>query len=104
MKDIEDLKEERLKEVKKQQEQQEELENDREQQTTQMAREYLSSEAQSRLENVRTARPEQASKLEQRIVQLGMSGRVQGKIGDSQLKELLKGLNQKGSDYSIKHR
>ena len=104
MNDIDELKEERLEEIKNRKEQQESREEEREAQATQMAKKYLSSKAQSRLENVRTARPEQASKLEQRIVQLGMSGRVQGKIGDSQLKELLKGLNQKGSDYSIKHR
>ena len=103
MTDIEDLKEERLEEVKNQQEQQEELEDEREQQTTQMAKEYLSSKAQSRLENVRAARPDQASSIEQRIVQLGMSGAV-NEISDSKLKQLLKDLNQKGSDYSIKHR
>jgi len=104
MNDIDDLKEERLKELQEQQEDQGELEEQREQQAQQLAKQYLTSNAQSRLENVRAARPEQASSIEHQIVQLGSTGRIQGKINDSELKEMLKKLNEKGSDYNIKYR
>ncbi|MEF8880423.1 MAG: DNA-binding protein [Candidatus Nanohaloarchaea archaeon] len=98
--DIEDLREEKLEELQDQEDQEEE----RRSQVKEAAKEYLTSEAQSRLENVRTARPEQASSIERQIAQLGMSGRIQGKIDDSELKTMLKKLNEKGSDYKIRHR
>jgi programmed cell death protein 5 len=97
--DIEDLREERLEEMQEQEQQE-----DREEQVKEAAKEYLTSEAQSRLENVRAARPEQASSIEQQIARLGMTGRIEGKINDSELKTMLKKLTEKGSDYNIKHR
>jgi len=102
--DIEDLKEKRLEELKNQQNSQEEIEEERRSQTKELAKQFLTSEAQSRLENIRAARPEQASSIEQQIIQLGQTGRVQGKISDSDLKHMLKSLNEKGSDFNIKHR
>lgn len=97
--DIEDLREERLEEMQEQEQQE-----DRGEQVKEAAKEYLTSEAQSRLENVRAARPEQASSIEQQIARLGMTGRIEGKINDSELKTMLKKLTEKGSDYNIKHR
>ena len=101
MNDIEDIKEERVEELQQQGEQEEQ---DQKEQIREAAKEYLTGEAQSRLENVRAARPEQASSIEQQIAQLGMTNRIQGKINDSELKTMLKKLNEKGSDYKIKHR
>lgn len=98
--ELEELREKKRKELQEQENQQEQ----QEEQVKQAAKKFLTSEAQSRMENVRTARPEQASMIEQRIVMLGRSQKVQGKIDDSQLKEILKDLNDKDSDYNIKHR
>lgn len=94
---IEDIREQRREEIQEQEESQEE-------EFKQAAKQYLTSEAQSRLENVRAARPEQASMIERQIAMIGQSGRVQGKIDDSQLKQMLKDLNDKDSDYNIKYR
>ena len=96
---IEDLKEERVEELQEQSQQE-----DHEEKVKEAAKKYLTSEAQSRLENVRAARPNQASSIEQQIAELGMSGRIQGKIDDSDLKTMLKKLTEKGSDYNIKYR
>jgi len=101
MSDIEDIKQERLEEL---QEDQEKQESDQREQFKEVAREYLTGKAQSRLENVRVARPEQASSIEQQIAQMGMTQRIQGKIDDSELRTMLKKLNEKGSDYKIKYR
>jgi programmed cell death protein 5 len=101
MNDIEDIKEERIEELQQQTDQEEQ---DQKEQIKEAAKEYLTSEAQSRLENVRAARPEQASSIEHQIAQLGMANRIQGKINDSELKTMLKKLNEKGSDYNIRHR
>ena len=101
MNDIEDIKEERIEELQQKGEQEEQ---DQKEQIREAAKEYLTGEAQSRLENVRAARPEQASSIEHQIAQLGMTNRIQGKINDSELKTMLKKLNEKGSDYNIRHR
>lgn len=101
MNDIEDIKEERIEELQQQTDQEEQ---DQKEQIKEAAKEYLTGEAQSRLENVRAARPEQASSIEHQIAQLGMANRIQGKIDDSELRTMLKKLNEKGSDYKIKHR
>lgn len=104
MNDIEDIKEERREELQNQAEQRERQEQDQKEEIKEAAKEYLTGEAQSRLENVRAARPEQASSIEHQIAQLGMANRIQGKINDSELKTMLKKLNEKGSDYNIRHR
>ncbi len=97
-KDIEEIREKRREEL------QDRKEESQEEEVKKAAKQYLTPEAQSRLENVRTARPEQASMIERQIAMIGQSGRVQGKITDSQLKSMLKDLNDKDSDYSIKYR
>ncbi|EHK02393.1 hypothetical protein HRED_01581 [Candidatus Haloredivivus sp. G17] len=101
MNDIEDIKEERIEELQQKGEQEEQ---DQKEQIKEAAKEYLTGEAQSRLENVRAARPEHASSIEHQIARLGMANRIQGKINDSELKTMLKKLNEKGSDYNIRHR
>lgn len=95
--DIEDLREKKIEEMQ-------EEEQEKEQQLKQQASKHLTSEARSRMENIRAARPQQASMLESHIAKLGMTGRLQGKISDEELKKMLKELNQKDSDYNIKHR
>ncbi|MFP4038710.1 MAG: DNA-binding protein [Candidatus Nanohaloarchaea archaeon] len=100
MNDIEDIKKEQMEEIQEQQEE----EQGQKEQLKEAAKQHLTKDARSRLENVRAARPDQASSIEQQIARLGMTGRINGKIDDSELKQMLKKLNQKGSDYSIKHR
>jgi DNA-binding TFAR19-related protein (PDSD5 family) len=101
MNNIEDIKEERIEELQQQTDQEEQNQKE---QIKEAAKEYLTGEAQSRLENVRAARPEQASSIEHQIAQLGMANRIQGKIDDSELETMLKKLNEKSSDYNIRHR
>lgn len=97
--DIEELRKEKLQEMQEEDERDEQRE-----QIIQAAKQYLTDEAQSRLENIRVARPEQASMVESQIAKLGMTNRIQGEITDEELKKMLKDLNQSGSDYNIKHR
>ncbi len=95
--DLKKLREEREKELQ-------EPEEEQRKQIKGLAREYLTGEARSRLANVRTARPEQASMIEAQIVKLGMSGAINGKLSDDRLKQMLKDLSQKDSDTNIKYR
>ncbi len=96
--DLEKLREERAKELEGQ-----EKEEQREQ-VKGLAEQYLTSEARSRLANIRAARPEQASMIEAQIAKIGMAGAINGKISDNRLKQMLKDLSQKDSDTKIKYR
>ncbi|MHA2270407.1 MAG: DNA-binding protein [Candidatus Hodarchaeales archaeon] len=50
----------------------------------------LTPEARSRLQNIRLARPDYVVALENRLIQIAQSGRLQGdKITDEQLKQML---------------
>lgn len=50
----------------------------------------LTDDARSRLQNIKLARPDYVASLENRIIQIAQSGRLQGgKITDEQLKQML---------------
>ncbi len=96
---------EKLREQKKEQlEEQERQQEEQQKQISQMAKQYLTSEAQSRLERVRMAQPELVSSLEMQIARMGEQ--TQGKIGDDQLKDILKSIQKEKQDneFDIKFR
>ncbi len=104
-KDKEDIRKEKLKKLKEQKGQQEQVEEQKRQAEAQkkaLLRKYLTSEARSRLSNIRMARPEFAKKIESAVIQLVKAGRIQPKMDDDQLKDLLKKLDQEQEDYDIK--
>jgi DNA-binding TFAR19-related protein (PDSD5 family) len=94
---LREQKKEQLQEQEKQQEQQNEH-------ISQMAKQHLTSEAQSRLERVRMAQPELVSSIEMHIARMGEQ--TQGKIGDDQLKDILKSIQKEKQDneFNIKFR
>jgi programmed cell death protein 5 len=102
--DIEDLREQKKKELEEQQEGQEEALEEQRKQIRQQAAQYLTKEAKSRLGNIRTANPDKASNVEMQIARLGKTGQI-NKITDNQLKDILKSINQeKENDSNIKFR
>ncbi len=62
----------------------------------------LTPEARSRLANIRTAKPEFAEQLEIQLIQLAQSGRLDSKITDSQLKEILNRLQARKREFKIR--
>ncbi|HHH80262.1 MAG TPA: DNA-binding protein [Thermoplasmatales archaeon] len=62
----------------------------------------LTSEARSRLARIRMARPEYAEAIENQLIMLAQSGKIQQKITDQQLKELLAQLAQRKKDIRIR--
>ena len=103
--DIEDLREQKKKELEQQQESQEEAAEQQRKQIRQQAAQYLTKEAKSRLGNIRAANPEKASSVEMQIARLGETGQIQ-KITDDQLKDILKSMSEEESsnDPDIKFR
>jgi len=104
--DIEKLREEKMKELQERGEGgegQEEARQRAEAQKKAVIRQTLEPEARERLEALKMAKPQFAEQVEQQVVALAQSGRVQGKIDEEQMKQLLRKLQPEDDDYDIKH-
>lgn len=62
----------------------------------------LTPEARNRLSNIKLARPEFASQIENLLIQIAQSGNVTQKITDQHLKEILLKVSTKKRDISIR--
>ncbi len=104
--DLEKLREEKVKELQERGEggeSQEEAKQRAEAQKKAVLRQTLEPEARERLEALKMAKPQFAEQVEQQVVALAQSGRVQGKIDEEQMKQLLRKLQPQDDDYDIKH-
>jgi programmed cell death protein 5 len=103
--DLEKLREEKMKKLQEQEgnEAQEEAQQRAEAQKKAVLRQSLEPEARERLNALNMAKPEFAEQVERQIVALAQSGRLQGKIDEEQMKQLLKKLQPDDDDYDIKH-
>jgi programmed cell death protein 5 len=69
-----------------------------------LLRQVLDSEARQRLERIRMARPQKAERIEQQLIQLAASGRLNEKLTDDQLKQILAKSQSDDRDINITRR
>lgn len=69
-----------------------------------LLRQYLDDEARKRLNTLKMSRPEFAEQVENQLVGLAQSGRIQGQIDDAKMKELLRELKPDSKDFNIRRR
>ena len=64
----------------------------------------LTPEARERLGNIKAARPQVAESIENQLIMFAQSGRLENKINDKQLRELLSKMMSQKRDIKIKRR
>jgi programmed cell death protein 5 len=109
--ELEALRKKRLRQLENQQHQlqdslemQEEQRQQFEEQKKTVLRSILTSDAKERLNNIKVARPDLAEAIENQLIMLAQSGRLQSKINDEQLRVLLSKILPKKRDIHIRRR
>jgi len=110
MTDIDEIRRRRMQQLQQQQaaqqsqesaESQDQMRREVESQKRQAMMQLLTPEARARLTNIRLTKPEFVDQIELQLIQLAQAGRVQSKITDDQLKELLRKLAGQKRDIKI---
>ena len=67
-------------------------------------RQILDSNALSRIGNIKMVKPDLASLVENYLIGMATQGKIQGKITDEQLKQILLSIQQPKREFKINHR
>ncbi|GAB7120126.1 DNA-binding protein [Natrinema sp. JCM 9743] len=67
-------------------------------------RQHLTDDARKRLNTVKMSKPQFGEQVERQVVSLARSGRIQGKIDDAKMKQLLKELKPDSQSFDIQRR
>lgn len=108
--ELEELRKKKMEQLKEQQgggEQAEAAEAQRQEAEAQkkaLLRKALTDGARKRLNTVQMSKPEFGEQVEQQIVALAQSGRLQGKIDEEKMKELLQEMKPESKSFDIKRR
>jgi programmed cell death protein 5 len=109
--ELERLREKKMEQLREQQSQQgadeEAMQAQRQQAEAQkkaLLRQHLTDGARQRLNSVRMSKPEFAEQVEQQVIALARSGRIQGQIDEDKMKQLLSELKPDSKSFDIKHR
>lgn len=105
--DLEDIKKKKMENMKSEMEKsqaQEEKKKQVEQMKKQMLRKILTSDARSRLSNLRMARPDFTERVENQLIQIARTGRIETPLTDEQLKKILKKLQNDKKSINIRRK
>jgi programmed cell death protein 5 len=109
-KELEKLRKKRLRELQQEEVFQESLEDQEvqqkqfEEQKKMILRAVLTPPSKERLTRIKLARPQVGEQIENQLIMLAQSGRLNQKIDDQQLKQLLQRLMPKKRDINIKRK
>lgn len=107
---LQELREEKLEQLKEQQgggadpEAAEAQRQESEAQKKALLRKSLTDGARKRLNTVQMSKPEFGEQVEQQIVALAQSGRLQDKIDEEKMKELLQEMKPESKSFDIQRR
>ena len=101
-KKLEQLQEQQGSEDAQAQQQQQQQQADAQKQA--MLRQHLTDGARKRLNSVRMSKPDFADQVERQVLALAQSGRIQGKIDEEKMKQLLRELTPDQKSFNIKRR
>ncbi|MCQ2085667.1 MAG: DNA-binding protein [archaeon] len=87
-----------------QQAQQQEQAKQIEAQKQSILRQIMEPEARDRLANIKLANPQMAANVESQLIRLSQSGRLQGMITDSMLREILQSMTPQKREIKIERR
>ncbi len=99
--ELEALKRQRLMQMQQQAKEQQEAQQELEMRRQQILRAVLTPQARERLTNLKMARPEYATMLENQIIQLAQANQIRQPITDEQLKLMLKHLTERRRESKI---
>jgi len=110
--EIENLRQEKMEQLRERQQQQgggdpeaaQQAAQEREAQKKAVLRQHLTDGARQRLNTVKMSKPEFGEQVEQQVVALAQSGRLGDRIDEEQMKELLKELQPDDDGYNIRRR
>jgi programmed cell death protein 5 len=107
--ELEKLREEKMEELQEQQDEgaEEAREAQREQMEAQkkaLLRQHLTDGARKRLNTVKMSKPDFGEQVEQQVLTLAQSGRLQGKIDEEKMKQLLQELKPDEQSFDIRRR
>lgn len=93
-----------MQQAQQQQAQQQEQANQIEAQKQSILRQIMVPEARDRLANIKLANPQLAASVENQLIRLSQSGRLQGMITDSMLREILQTMVPAKREIKIERR
>jgi programmed cell death protein 5 len=107
--ELEQIREKKMEQLQEQagQEDEEAIQEQRQQAEAQkkaILRKNLTDGARKRLNTVKMSKPDVGEKVEQQIVALAQSGRIQGKIDEDKMKQLLQELTPDSKSFDIRRR
>jgi len=107
--ELERLREKKMEQLKEQQggaddEAREQQRQQAEAQRKAILRQSLTDGARKRLNTVKMSKPQVGEQVEQQIVALAQSGRIQGKIDEEKMKQLLQELTPDSKSFDIQRR
>ena len=104
---LEELRKQKMEQLQDQAEQEEAQQQAQQQADAQkqaLLRQHLTDGARKRLNSVRMSKPDFADQVERQVLALAQSGRMNGKIDEEKMKELLRELKPDSNSFNIRRR